>query len=207
MVSQDTRESLLSSATEVFVEQGFDGARVDEIARRAGANKALIYYYFGSKQGLYRATLLHLFNGPVALLDELRRTESDPLRRLESFYGALARMFSVRPGIPHIMLREILAGGAHIDAEALRSLSALIAFVVETIQEGVAKGRIRPVNPFFAHVSMIAPLLVYSAGRSFRERLLPVAVPDQPEPDALAFEEHLRDLLGRLLAVEAPRPS
>ena len=49
MKARDTRGNLIESATEVFVEKGFSGARVDEIARRAKANKAMIYYHFGSK--------------------------------------------------------------------------------------------------------------------------------------------------------------
>ena len=52
-----TREGLLDAATLVFAEQGFAGARVDEIAARAGVNKALIYAYYGDKTGIYRAVL------------------------------------------------------------------------------------------------------------------------------------------------------
>lgn len=44
-----TRELLLRSATEIFAEHGFAGARVDEIAERAGVNKSLIYAYYGDK--------------------------------------------------------------------------------------------------------------------------------------------------------------
>lgn len=47
--SAETREKILRTAELIFAEKGFDGARVDDIAKRAGVNKALIYYYFGSK--------------------------------------------------------------------------------------------------------------------------------------------------------------
>ncbi|MCP4657706.1 MAG: helix-turn-helix transcriptional regulator, partial [bacterium] len=46
-----TREALLEAATELFAERGFDGAKVEAIARRAGVNKAMISYHFGGKQG------------------------------------------------------------------------------------------------------------------------------------------------------------
>ncbi|TVQ40892.1 MAG: TetR/AcrR family transcriptional regulator [Spirochaetaceae bacterium] len=49
----DSRARILSCAQELFAQQGFEGARVDEIARRAGVNKALIYYYFRNKQELF----------------------------------------------------------------------------------------------------------------------------------------------------------
>ncbi|WP_147584731.1 TetR/AcrR family transcriptional regulator, partial [Faecalispora jeddahensis] len=51
--SQERRQWILDAALEVFYEFGFDGARVDEIAKRAGVNQALIYYYFKSKEELY----------------------------------------------------------------------------------------------------------------------------------------------------------
>jgi AcrR family transcriptional regulator len=51
-VSVGNRERILRVAERVFAEQGFDRARVDEIARQAGVNKALIYYYFKSKEDL-----------------------------------------------------------------------------------------------------------------------------------------------------------
>jgi len=48
--SKGTREKILDTATKIFARKGFDGARVDEIAQKAGVNKALIYYYFKSKE-------------------------------------------------------------------------------------------------------------------------------------------------------------
>ncbi|ACL70219.1 TetR/AcrR family transcriptional regulator [Halothermothrix orenii] len=60
-----TKEKILKVSEQVFAEKGFDGARVDEIARKAGVNKALIYYYFDGKDDL----LDHLFN---LLIDEVR---------------------------------------------------------------------------------------------------------------------------------------
>jgi AcrR family transcriptional regulator len=50
-----SQTKILAAAEEVFAEKGFDGARVDEIARRAGVNKALLYYYFESKELILRA--------------------------------------------------------------------------------------------------------------------------------------------------------
>src|SRR5712692_11153537 len=47
------RQAILNAAEEVFAEHGFDGARIDAIARVAGYNKSLIFQYFGDKLGLY----------------------------------------------------------------------------------------------------------------------------------------------------------
>ncbi|MGY4409554.1 AcrR family transcriptional regulator [Bradyrhizobium sp. LB7.1] len=52
-----TRKKLLTAAREEFARHGFAGARVDEIAERAGVNKQLVYHYFGDKDSLYLAVL------------------------------------------------------------------------------------------------------------------------------------------------------
>lgn len=202
---RDTRESLLESATEVFVEKGFSGARVEEIARRAKANKAMIYYHFGSKEGLYKAVLLQHIGG---LHEEIARVahDADPLARLLAFYSGLGQTFQSRPALPFMMFREILAGGVHMDAEVARALKAALNFVRVTIEEGIAAGRIRPVNPLFVHLSTIAPMMLFCVSRPFRERLLPFAS-GASAPTADGFFEHMSDVLARTLALEPAPPT
>ena len=64
------RANILEVATQVFAEYGFSGARVDEIAARTATSKRMIYYYFGDKEGLFRAVLeaagyrVHTYTSP-----------------------------------------------------------------------------------------------------------------------------------------------
>ena len=58
--AQITKQKIIEAATEVFSEKGFDGARVDEIASKAKVNKAMIYYYFESKENLF-AEIVNIF--------------------------------------------------------------------------------------------------------------------------------------------------
>ena len=60
---EKTRAAILKAALEEFAHEGVTGARTDEIARRAGVNKALLYYYFKDKEGLYAAALDQVFSG------------------------------------------------------------------------------------------------------------------------------------------------
>jgi TetR/AcrR family transcriptional regulator len=57
MSNDDLRAKVLQAAIDEFAEHGLSGARVDRIAQRAGANKQLIYYYFGDKDGLFDAAV------------------------------------------------------------------------------------------------------------------------------------------------------
>lgn len=101
-------QQMLDAATDVFFEQGFQAAAMDEIAARIGLTKPMLYAYFGSKQGLYRATVQRagqrISNLLQALLDE-----PDARRRLTLGTDALldyvqeqraawALVFRGRPG-------------------------------------------------------------------------------------------------------------
>jgi TetR/AcrR family transcriptional regulator len=80
---EKTRAAILKAALEEFSHEGVAGARTDEIARRAGVNKALIYYYFKDKEGLYAAALEQVFSGlHQKVASVLERTELPPRERL-----------------------------------------------------------------------------------------------------------------------------
>ncbi len=202
-----SRGSILEAATNVFMEVGFSGARVDEIARRARANKAMIYYHFGSKQGLYKAALLRLFGNVLAEVKRLKESDLSPEGKLRALYTRIARHFSEQRALPHIMLREILAGGRSMDVEASHALGAILGFVKETVAEGTRTGAFRSVHPLLLHVTMLGPLMLHFAGASFRERLLPRELPGLAPPSNDDVLVHLLAVLDRSLAPENPKPS
>ena len=77
---QRTRASSIKIATAEFAEFGLAGARVDQIARRAKANKRMIYHYFGDKEGLYQAVLLSYYEKLRAAERSLALEQLPPLR-------------------------------------------------------------------------------------------------------------------------------
>ena len=78
--SERTRSELLAVATEVFAEQGYSGARVDEIAERTRTTKRMIYYYFESKEGLYLAVLEQAYLGIRAAERSIDVDHTDPIK-------------------------------------------------------------------------------------------------------------------------------
>ncbi len=69
--AQDSRQKILDVAEKVFAQKGFDGARVDEIAREAGVNKALIYYYFKSKRDILESLFVSLVNDVKYIMEQI----------------------------------------------------------------------------------------------------------------------------------------
>src|SRR5258708_34525179 len=80
---EKTRAAILKAALEEFAHEGVTGARTDEIARRAGVNKALLYYYFKDKEGLYAAALEQVFSGlHERVMVVLERSDLPPREKL-----------------------------------------------------------------------------------------------------------------------------
>ncbi len=196
MATDETREKLLKAATAVFVETGFSGARVDVIARKAAANKAMIYYHFGNKQALYQAVLLRLM-GPVhAHLDALLGSR-DPKARLRAFYRGLVARFHAQPALPKLMLREVLAGGRNMEAETARAFARILSFVAVTLKEGELAGRFLPTSPLLFHLAVLSPPLLLLAGGDFRDRVLSVAARRLPAPTLEALLAHVDRAIER----------
>ena len=82
----DTKEQILAVAEELFAQKGFAGVRTHEIAERAGVNKAMIYYWYQSKEQLLRAVLQKILFELIALSQEILARKLPPVEVLEEFY-------------------------------------------------------------------------------------------------------------------------
>ncbi len=86
--AEATRQTILQAALEEFSEHGFKGTRIENVAKRCGFNKALIYRYFKDKEGLFKATLQQQFKGRAQILERLPQ-EMGPI--LEYWFQSTAR--------------------------------------------------------------------------------------------------------------------
>jgi TetR/AcrR family transcriptional regulator len=118
--AETAREAILCAAREIFARDGFSGARVDDIARQSGYNKALIFHYFDDKLGLYRALMLrtkqHLFARFEETFDRIfardgEHVTAEHVRMVATEYlDALFDFFTVHPEAVHILAWEAAEG-------------------------------------------------------------------------------------------------
>jgi TetR/AcrR family transcriptional regulator len=162
---------ILAAAALEFAARGFAGARVDRIARRARINKAMIYYHFKSKERLYRTLLRGIFTRAAERLQAIAAGPGAPADKIDLAIAAMAAFIEEHTFFPSIMLREVAEGGAHLDRETLKALAAVPRTVAAIVEEGVAMGHFRPVDPMFAYFSMLAPIVFYLAGTPIRKEL------------------------------------
>src|SRR5215510_2785472 len=118
--SRATRKSLLDAAASLFAARGFDGVSVAEVARLAGANKALINYHFGGKLQLYRTIVREMFTELLGQLEPLRADPRPPDQLLRELIAIVNNSTNHRhPQLSRMMLQEVIASKPHLDQEVL----------------------------------------------------------------------------------------
>ena len=129
-----TRERILSAALKEFAANGFAGARVDMIARRAAINKRMLYHYFGNKEGLFRAVLRRKITERQALAEGL---SGDPAESLTFWFEAACKDMDWI----HLLEWEALEGKKRkvIDEKGRR---AAVNRGLERIRQRQARGQI-----------------------------------------------------------------
>jgi TetR/AcrR family transcriptional regulator len=196
-------DRILAAAAVEFAARGFAGARVDQIARRAGVNKAMLYYHFQSKQGLYRALLRDTFSRAGDRLETIAASSAPPADQLDRAIEAIAGFVRQHQFFASIMLREIAESGAHLDRDTLSALAAIPRAIGGIIQRGVEEGAFRPVHPLAAYFSMLAPMVVYLAGAPIRRQLSARHLVSGPPLTDDAFVQYIQDTMRRALGPDS----
>lgn len=157
--SLHTRETILKGAMQEFSERGFDGARIDKIALRAGVNKNLLYHHYVNKDGLFSALLEHMYEKIRARQRDLELREKDPIdaiRRLVVFTGKIWVQF---PEFLRLLQSENLTGGRHVAVSPkVPSLyEPLLATLQDVLERGSQSGQFRSdVDPVDLYISISA---------------------------------------------------
>lgn len=187
----ETREKILAAAEMVFAEHGFAGAGVDEIARRSGVNKAMLYYHLGDKQALYTAVLSRNIDRARKVLEEAINAVEEPVDRLTAMLGALTTIVQKAPAYHRLVLRELASGGAHLENAVLLRFAAIVGLTRRVMEEGRAAGQFRDLNPFLTHLLLVGGVIA-TAAQPLRRRLIdagliPPELRDQIPADPTAF--------------------
>src|SRR5215470_11169253 len=164
---EKTRAAILKAALEEFSHEGVTGARTDEIARRAGVNKALLYYYFKDKEGLYAAALEQVFSGlSERVMVVLDRDQLSPRDRLLSYAEAHFDYIASAPLYSRLVQRELMrSAGRALSPAATRAVERYIKPVYiklnSLLREGIECGEFRKVDPGQTLTSILGVIIFY----------------------------------------------
>ena len=139
--AQATRDSILRAATKVFAKHGYDGGSVEKISTAAKSYDRMIYYYFGSKEGLYIEVLEGIYRRMNEAESRLALDVAQPLEALRAVIRFVLDYYRKHPEFITLLNTENLHKGKHI-AKSLRAReysSPAIAILGEIMQNGVAQ--------------------------------------------------------------------
>jgi len=168
-----TREDILEAATEEFAEKGLSGARIDKIAERTSSSKRMIYYYFGSKDALYRAVLEREYTRIRRAEAAIPADRSPPEEALAELVRQTFDSHVERPDFIRLVMNENIHHAEHLkQVRGLGRLNrALIKSLKDTLTRGV-KERVfrRGIDPLDLHINITALCFYTVSNRyTFRE--------------------------------------
>jgi TetR/AcrR family transcriptional regulator len=155
--SSAARSAILAAARAEFSAKGLTGARVNEIAARAGVNKQLIYYYFGSKEDLYRTALEVVYTEIRTQERRLKLGDMAPEEAMATLIGFSFDYLAEHPDFIGLLNHENAQGAQHVrDSNAIRDTnSPLIELIAKTLARGI-RARVfrRGIDPVELYISV-----------------------------------------------------
>lgn len=141
----NTEEIILEAARKVFARKGLKGARMQEIANEAGINKALLHYYFRSKEKLFELIFQELLSQLVGQLGTLMSADLPFFSKIEGFIDRYLDFLMENPFLPGFIITEI-----HRDPESIvsfmKSRNIPLPAIEVQIKKEIESGHIRAID-------------------------------------------------------------
>lgn len=173
MTSQEkaTEEKILEAARKIFVNKGMDGARMQEIADEAGMNKALLHYYFRSKEKLFNRVFIETFSKFFPQVENVFSSEKTIFEKIREFIHKYIDLLKEHPYIPQFILKEINRNPDSLYLIFKESkIDPSVAFGAFIKEQQL--GNIKPVNPMHIIVNVLSLCIFPFAARPLLEKIL-----------------------------------
>jgi AcrR family transcriptional regulator len=156
---EGNRRRILEAATQEFARKGFGGARTDAIAAAAGVNERMLYYYFGSKDGLFRCVLEEAYLALIQAERALDLEALDPISAFRRLVEFIWNYYLDHPELIRLVNSENLHEARHLrQSDKVGELvSPMIAVITDLLRRGEAQGVIRPgIDPVQCYITIAA---------------------------------------------------
>ncbi|MDT7830022.1 TetR/AcrR family transcriptional regulator [Pricia sp. S334] len=142
-----TEQAILNAAISVFQKKGMAGARMQEIADGANINKAMLHYYFRSKQKLFEAVFLQAFQKFAPHVNGIFNSEASVFEKIEEFADSYISFVIENPYLPTFLIQEININPDFATTFFEAHSAPDPASFEKQIAEEIEKGTLRPVDP------------------------------------------------------------
>jgi AcrR family transcriptional regulator len=150
-----TQEKILDAAKEIFIKKGMYGARMQEIADRAGINKALLHYYFRSKNKLFDAIFEEAFQDFLPKAFAVLEGDKPLEDKIRAFVANYIDILSRNPFLPIFIINEVNQNPDRL-GRIVNMMSVIRSTIADQVQEKVAAGEYRQIEPVQLFSSIVS---------------------------------------------------
>ncbi len=169
--SKNTEESILEGAQAVFIRKGMDGARMQEIADEANINKALLHYYFRSKQKLFDAVFSKVLSGTFNEMRAIFKGSLSVEHAVKRFADTYIDTLIKNPYIPEFVIHELNKDPEALSKHISQNLPDLGPFL-RTIEKEMEEGKIIRMEPKQLLLNTISMCIFPFVGRPIVTQIL-----------------------------------
>ena len=193
-MQSETEKAILKAAQKVFYKKGLAAARMQEIADEAKINKAMLHYYFRSKQQLFEAVFLQAFSELAPLLNTIFNSEQSVFHKIESFVAGYISYVMEHPYLPTFIIQELNInpqfGATFFSERVIPNPAAFEAQINREVEQGILK----PIDPKQLVLDLISLTAFPFVGQELMRGILKL------EPGAFAAQmESRKKLIPELL--------
>ena len=187
-----TKDKIISAAIEIFAEKGKHGATMDEIAKKAKVNKAMLYYFFSTRENLYIETVSFILSAIIIHMAEQLKNKfkkiSDPAQMIRLFVKNHLRAFSKNMNYTKIILEALIHNPDELKkaAEFLKTAhfrplekSGDHGPLVKIFETGISKGTFRKIDPAQTLISIMGMILIYFISKPISQAMLDIDVKNE----------------------------
>lgn len=162
--------SILEAARQVFMEKGMAGARMQEIADRAGINKAMLHYYFRSKDQLFDKVFQEAFQEFWPKVEDAMLIDA-PEKAIRDIVEAYITVFSKKPFLPNFILSEMHRSPERIGG-LMQGMGVDPMKVGNYLGKMIEEGKLKAVNPKEMIVTVLSLCVFPFAARPLLRRMI-----------------------------------
>jgi TetR/AcrR family transcriptional regulator len=197
-IREENERAILAAAEAEFAEQGFGGATMAAIAARAGVPKPNVYYYFPTKERLYRAVVERVLNEWLEAASSFD-TSDDPAEALTSYIGAKMDLARAMPLGSKIWASEIMRGAPAIQDFLDTTLTQWVRSRERVVRRWIADGKLKPIEP------RVLLYMIWATTQQYANAAHEIATLEKGPLDDEAFERAKQQVIETILAGVAPR--
>ena len=171
MGSDSTKEKIIQAAQQVFIRKGMDGARMQEIADEAGINKALLHYYFHTKEQLFNDVFYGVLSQLIPGLIAIFKGSEPFLVKIEAIVAEYDTYMSRNPFLPQFVIREINRDPEQL-SRFMSDQGLDFSLIEAMIEKEVAMGNIRTITFPHLFANLIGMIVMPYIGRPLFQRKL-----------------------------------